>query len=129
MLSNAPFVLNLDCNHYVNNSKAIREAMCFLLDIQVGKSICFVQFPQKFDSLDKHDRYANRNTVLFNVIVTIPALQLSCSLHPCQHEWKFISDPFCFFFFADKHEMPRWNSGTCLCWYRMYLQKESFKRL
>ncbi|KAF7838126.1 cellulose synthase A catalytic subunit 7 [UDP-forming]-like isoform X2 [Senna tora] len=67
VLSNAPFVLNLDCNHYVNNSKAVREAMCFLTDLQVGKSICFVQFPQRFDSLDKHDRYANRNTVLFDI--------------------------------------------------------------
>lgn len=90
MLSNAPFVLNLDCNHYVNNSKAVREAMCFLMDLQVGKSICFVQFPQKFDSLDRHDRYANRNTVLFDVIGTISALHLSCSLFPCLLEWKLV---------------------------------------
>ncbi|KAK4265407.1 hypothetical protein QN277_026464 [Acacia crassicarpa] len=67
LLSNAPFVLNLDCNHYVNNSKAVREAMCFFMDLQFGKSICFVQFPLRFDSLDKHDRYANRNTVLFDI--------------------------------------------------------------
>ncbi|WVZ22624.1 hypothetical protein V8G54_001168 [Vigna mungo] len=32
VLSNAPFMLNLDCDHYINNSKAIREAMCFLMD-------------------------------------------------------------------------------------------------
>lgn len=25
LLSNAPFVLNLDCDHYVNNSLALRE--------------------------------------------------------------------------------------------------------
>ncbi|XP_019415365.1 PREDICTED: cellulose synthase A catalytic subunit 7 [UDP-forming]-like isoform X1 [Lupinus angustifolius] len=67
VLSNSPFVLNLDCNHYVNNSKAVREAMCFFMDIQLGNSIGFVQFPQRFDSLDRNDRYANKNTVLYDI--------------------------------------------------------------
>ncbi|RDX76242.1 Cellulose synthase A catalytic subunit 7 [UDP-forming], partial [Mucuna pruriens] len=67
VLSNAPFVLNLDCNHYVNNSKAVREAMCFFMDIQLGSGIGFVQFPLRFDSLDRNDRYANKNTVLFDI--------------------------------------------------------------
>ncbi|KAL9314391.1 hypothetical protein ACSQ67_019843 [Phaseolus vulgaris] len=67
VLSNAPFVLNLDCNHYVNNSKVVREAMCFFMDIQLGNGIGFVQFPLRFDSLDRNDRYANKNTVLFDI--------------------------------------------------------------
>ncbi|KAL3024567.1 hypothetical protein AAZX31_04G130700 [Glycine max] len=67
VLSNAPFVLNLDCNHYVNNSKVVREAMCFFMDIQLGNGIAFVQFPLRFDSLDRNDRYANKNTVLFDI--------------------------------------------------------------
>ncbi|RWW85329.1 hypothetical protein BHE74_00005975 [Ensete ventricosum] len=67
VLTNAPFMLNLDCDHYINNSKAIREAMCFLMDPQIGKRICYVQFPQRFDGIDRHDRYANRNTVFFDV--------------------------------------------------------------
>lgn len=67
VLTNAPFILNLDCDHYVNNCKAIREAMCFLMDPQVGKRVCFVQFPQRFDGIDKNDRYANRNRVFFDV--------------------------------------------------------------
>ncbi|MBA0565544.1 hypothetical protein Golob_010412, partial [Gossypium lobatum] len=37
VLTNAPFILNLDCDHYVNNSKAVREAMCFLMDPEVGR--------------------------------------------------------------------------------------------
>lgn len=60
-------MLNLDCDHYLNNSKAIREAMCFLMDPKVGKKVCYVQFPQRFDGIDRHDRYANRNTVFFDV--------------------------------------------------------------
>ncbi|CAL5345180.1 unnamed protein product [Camellia sinensis] len=67
VLTNAPFILNLDCDHYVNNSQAIREAMCFLMDPQVGRDVCYVQFPQRFDGIDRHDRYANRNTVFFDV--------------------------------------------------------------
>ncbi|CAO2823093.1 unnamed protein product [Amaranthus hypochondriacus] len=67
VLTNAPFMLNLDCDHYLNNSKAVREAMCFLMDPQTGKKVCYVQFPQRFDGIDRHDRYANRNTVFFDI--------------------------------------------------------------
>ncbi|CAN0853534.1 Cellulose synthase A catalytic subunit 8 [UDP-forming] [Linum grandiflorum] len=67
VLTNAPYILNLDCDHYVNNSKAVREAMCFLMDPQVGREVCYVQFPQRFDGIDKSDRYANRNIVFFDV--------------------------------------------------------------
>ncbi|KAH9623282.1 hypothetical protein KSS87_021066 [Heliosperma pusillum] len=67
ILTNAPYILNLDCDHYVNNSKAVREAMCFLMDPIVGRNVCFVQFPQRFDGIDKSDRYANRNIVFFDV--------------------------------------------------------------
>lgn len=67
VLTNAPFMLNLDCDHYINNSMAIREAMCFLMDPQFGKKLCYVQFPQRFDGIDRHDRYANRNVVFFDV--------------------------------------------------------------
>ncbi|KAL1366403.1 hypothetical protein HN51_014231 [Arachis hypogaea] len=67
VLTNAPFMLNLDCDHYINNSKAIREAMCFLMDPQLGKKLCYVQFPQRFDGIDRHDRYANRNIVFFDI--------------------------------------------------------------
>ncbi|KAL1329911.1 hypothetical protein HN51_047096 [Arachis hypogaea] len=69
VLSNAPFVLNLDCDQYINNSKTIREAMCFLMDPQLGKRICFVQFPRRFDGIDNNDRYANRNTVFYDIVM------------------------------------------------------------
>ncbi|KAK6939151.1 Cellulose synthase, RING-type zinc finger [Dillenia turbinata] len=67
VLTNAPYLLNLDCDHYINNSKALREAMCFMMDPLVGKRVCYVQFPQRFDGIDKNDRYANRNTVFFDI--------------------------------------------------------------
>jgi Cellulose synthase len=70
VLTNAPYLLNLDCDHYINNSKALREAMCFMMDPLVAKRICYVQFPQRFDGIDRHDRYANRNIVFFDVKIS-----------------------------------------------------------
>ncbi|GMI77100.1 ISOXABEN RESISTANT 2, cellulose synthase 6, PROCUSTE 1 [Hibiscus trionum] len=67
IISNAPFLLNVDCDHYINNSKALREAMCFMMDPISGKTICYVQFPQRFDGIDRHDRYSNRNVVFFDI--------------------------------------------------------------
>ncbi|GMP64000.1 hypothetical protein CsSME_00025465 [Camellia sinensis var. sinensis] len=70
VLNNAPFMLNLDCDHYINNSKATRQVICFLMDEQVGKKVCYVQFPQRFDGIDRNDPYANRNTVFFEINMT-----------------------------------------------------------
>nr|DAD42356.1 TPA_asm: hypothetical protein HUJ06_000586 [Nelumbo nucifera] len=41
--------------------------MCFLVDPNLGKSVCYVQFPQRFDGIDKNNRYANHNTVFFDI--------------------------------------------------------------
>ncbi|KAK9073100.1 hypothetical protein SSX86_007422 [Deinandra increscens subsp. villosa] len=67
VITNAPFMLNVDCDHYINNSKALRESMCFMMDPICGKKICYVQFPQRFDGIDRHDRYSNRNVVFFDI--------------------------------------------------------------
>ncbi|KAJ0025251.1 hypothetical protein Pint_07906 [Pistacia integerrima] len=67
IISNAPYLLNVDCDHYINNSKALREAMCFMMDPTSGKKICYVQFPQRFDGIDHNDRYSNRNVVFFDI--------------------------------------------------------------
>ncbi|KAK8507545.1 hypothetical protein V6N12_072800 [Hibiscus sabdariffa] len=47
-ISNAPFILNVDCDMYSNNSKAIRDALCFFLDEENGRYIAYVQYPQTF---------------------------------------------------------------------------------
>ncbi|KAL5985385.1 Cellulose synthase-like protein D1 [Asimina triloba] len=65
ILSNGPFILNLDCDHYVYNSLALREGICFMLD-RGGDRICYIQFPQRFEGIDPSDRYANHNTVFFD---------------------------------------------------------------
>ncbi|XVF67098.1 hypothetical protein PTKIN_Ptkin10aG0093300 [Pterospermum kingtungense] len=65
ILSNGAFILNLDCDHYIYNCKAIREGMCFMMD-KGGEDICYIQFPQRFEGIDPSDRYANHNTVFFD---------------------------------------------------------------
>lgn len=66
IMSNGPFILNLDCDHYIYNSQAIREGICFMMD-RGGDRICYIQFPQRFEGIDPSDRYANHNTVFFDV--------------------------------------------------------------
>jgi hypothetical protein len=84
VLTNGQYLLNLDCDHYINNSKALREAMCFLMDPNLGRNVCYVQFPQRFDGIDSNDRYANRNTVFFDV-----SKALSFKIFGC-HTFAFI---------------------------------------
>ncbi|KAE8670859.1 Cellulose synthase-like protein D2 [Hibiscus syriacus] len=75
IMSNGPFILNLDCDHYVYNSLALREGICFMMD-RDGERICYVQFPQRFEGFDPFDRYANHNTVFFDVNMrTLDGLQ------------------------------------------------------
>lgn len=65
VMSNGPFILNLDCDHYIYNCQALREGMCFMMD-RGGDRICYIQFPQRFEGIDPSDRYANHNTVFFD---------------------------------------------------------------
>ncbi|PWA83097.1 peptidyl-prolyl cis-trans isomerase CYP71 [Artemisia annua] len=38
-----------------------------MMDPTSGKKICYVQFQQRFDGIDRHDRYSNINVVFFDV--------------------------------------------------------------
>ncbi|XVF56874.1 hypothetical protein PTKIN_Ptkin06aG0155300 [Pterospermum kingtungense] len=66
-ISNAPFILNVDCDMYSNNSEAIRDALCFLLDEEKGHEIAFVQFPQNFGNLTKNDIYGSSLRVIMEI--------------------------------------------------------------
>lgn len=58
-ISNSQIILNLDCDHYSNNSESVRDALCFFMDEKQGHNIGFVQYPQHFDNLTKNDLYGN----------------------------------------------------------------------
>ncbi|KAF9688135.1 hypothetical protein SADUNF_Sadunf02G0165700 [Salix dunnii] len=68
IMSNSPFILNLDSDHYISNSLALREGMYFMLD-RGGDRICYVKFPQRFEGIDPSDQYANHNIIFFDVSV------------------------------------------------------------
>ena len=71
-ISNAPFILNLDCDMYANDSDTIQEALCFFMDKKRGHKISFVQFSLKCDNITKDDIYA----CAFSVFINVGNLQL-----------------------------------------------------
>ncbi|EOA26628.1 hypothetical protein CARUB_v10022692mg [Capsella rubella] len=50
MMTNAPYMLNVDCDMYVNEADVVRQAMCiFLQKSTMNSNDCaFVQYPQDF---------------------------------------------------------------------------------
>ncbi|KAK6133039.1 hypothetical protein DH2020_033194 [Rehmannia glutinosa] len=58
-ISNAPIILNLDCDMYSNDPDAIRDALCFFLDEKQGQQTSCVQYPQRYSNVTKNDVYAN----------------------------------------------------------------------
>ncbi|KAK4855993.1 hypothetical protein QYF36_013042 [Acer negundo] len=57
ILSNAPYLLVLDCDMYCNDPTSARQAMCFHLDPHLSRSLAFVQYPQIFYNVSKNDIY------------------------------------------------------------------------
>lgn len=58
-ISNAPIILNLDCDMYSNDADAIRDALCFFMDEKQGYKISYVQYPQRYYNITKHDIYGS----------------------------------------------------------------------
>ncbi|CAH2059788.1 unnamed protein product [Thlaspi arvense] len=49
LMTNAPYMLNVDCDMYANEADVVRQAMCIFLEGSMNKDHCaFVQFPQDF---------------------------------------------------------------------------------
>jgi len=68
VMTNAPFILNLDCDMFVNNSKAIQHAMCFFLDCESERECGFVQFPQLFYRGIKDDPFGNQFKIFLSTM-------------------------------------------------------------
>lgn len=65
-ISNAPIILNVDCDMYADDPDAIKDALCFFMDEKHGSQTCYVQYPQQFN-VAKNDVYANQNFTITNV--------------------------------------------------------------
>ncbi|CAH8361513.1 unnamed protein product [Eruca vesicaria subsp. sativa] len=49
LMTNAPYMLNVDCDMYANEADVVRQAMCIFLGGSMKQNDCaFVQFPQIF---------------------------------------------------------------------------------
>ncbi|CDO99182.1 unnamed protein product [Coffea canephora] len=57
IMSNAPYLLVLDCDMYCNDPLSAKQAMCFHLDHEISSSLSYVQFPQIFYNVSKNDIY------------------------------------------------------------------------
>ncbi|XP_071732523.1 cellulose synthase-like protein G2 isoform X3 [Rutidosis leptorrhynchoides] len=68
VISNSPYILGLDCDMYCNDKNSARQAMCFHLDPNLSSSLAFVQFPQKFHNISKHDIYESELRCTFKTL-------------------------------------------------------------
>ncbi|XP_028797154.1 cellulose synthase-like protein H1 [Neltuma alba] len=92
LMSNAPFMLNLDCDMMVNNPKIVQHAMCILLDPKAHKEVAFVQCFQQFHDGLKDDPFGNQFVAVFMyIVVGIAGLQgpFYCGTN-CFHRRKVI---------------------------------------
>lgn len=68
LMTNAPFMLNVDCDMFANNPSVVLHAMCILLGSNENQNeIAFAQFPQIFYDGLKDDPFGNQMAVLWKV--------------------------------------------------------------
>ncbi|KAL4379756.1 hypothetical protein GQ457_02G029730 [Hibiscus cannabinus] len=68
LMTNAPFILNVDCDMFVNDPQVVRRAMCQLLGRENETDVAFVQYPQCFYNGLKDDPYGNQMIVLIEYL-------------------------------------------------------------
>ena len=67
VLTNAPIMLNVDCDMFANNPQVILHAMCLLLGFDNEVHSGFVQAPQIFYDALKDDPFGNQTEVMYKV--------------------------------------------------------------
>ncbi|XP_014510828.1 cellulose synthase-like protein G2 [Vigna radiata var. radiata] len=68
VMSNAPYILVLDCDMFCNSPASARQALCFHLNPEIAPSLAFVQFPQKFHNISKNDIYDSQHRSAYKVL-------------------------------------------------------------
>ncbi|XP_027339836.1 cellulose synthase-like protein B4 isoform X2 [Abrus precatorius] len=69
LMTNAPFMLNVDCDMFVNNPKIVLHAMCIFMDSKSGNEVAFVQCFQQFYDGIKEDPFGNQWVAAFEYII------------------------------------------------------------
>ncbi|XP_062222481.1 cellulose synthase-like protein H1 isoform X3 [Phragmites australis] len=65
VLTNAPIMLNVDCDMFANNPQVVLHAMCLLLGFDDEIHSGFVQAPQIFYGALKDDPFGNQTEVMY----------------------------------------------------------------
>ncbi|CAD5167072.1 unnamed protein product [Musa acuminata subsp. malaccensis] len=73
VMTNAPFMLNVDCDMFANNPEVVLHGMCLLLGVDDEVFSGFAQAPQQFYGALKDDPFGNQLVVLLKKI--LPGLQ------------------------------------------------------
>ncbi|KAK7342084.1 hypothetical protein VNO80_25027 [Phaseolus coccineus] len=68
LMTNAPFILTVDCDMIVNNPKVLLHALCILLDSKGEKEVAFAQFPQRFYATLKDDPFGNQMAIFIKYL-------------------------------------------------------------
>ncbi|XP_040370074.1 cellulose synthase-like protein H1 isoform X2 [Rosa chinensis] len=68
LMTNAPYMLNVDCDMFANSQNIILHAMCMLLGSKNENENAFVQYPQVFYDGLKDDPFGNQMTVLWKYV-------------------------------------------------------------
>ncbi|EXB37859.1 Cellulose synthase-like protein H1 [Morus notabilis] len=63
VMTNAPFMLNVDCDMFVNNPKIVLHAMCSFLGLK-PQECAFIQFPQAFYNQVKDDPFGTQSVTI-----------------------------------------------------------------
>ncbi|KAJ0441465.1 putative cellulose synthase (UDP-forming) [Helianthus annuus] len=68
VMTNAPLMLNVDCDMYANNPQVFLHAMCLVFGFKDEDNCAFFQFPQAFYDGLKDDPFGNQLANLFYVV-------------------------------------------------------------
>ena len=80
VMTNAPYILNVDCDMFGNDPKLALHAMCLFLNPNSQKKVAFVQFPQVFYDALKDDPFGNQLVVSFKVMYQLIYIKYNYSI-------------------------------------------------
>ncbi|KAK1430651.1 hypothetical protein QVD17_13545 [Tagetes erecta] len=65
VMTNAPIVLTQDCDMYSNDPKTLQRMLCFYADQSIRHNLGYIQFPQRFQGINKADIYGSEYKRLY----------------------------------------------------------------
>ncbi|KAL8552917.1 hypothetical protein ACS0TY_001554 [Phlomoides rotata] len=67
LMTNAPIFLTLDCDMISNDPSTPHKMLCYFMDSSLKSKLAYVQFPVRFNGLNKADIYASEMTRPYHI--------------------------------------------------------------